>query len=39
MFQTKNCTEYNTHFMFKNRAFYEIIWKNMEGPGRPQTTI
>jgi len=35
----------NTHFMFNNfffffyHAFYEILWKNIVDPGRPQTTI
>ena len=38
----KSCREtQNTHFMFsnlsfKNRAVYEIMWKNMVHPGRPQ---
>jgi len=33
----------NTHFKcniyFLNLAFYEIMWKNIAEPGRPQTTI
>jgi hypothetical protein len=33
----------NTHFVinnvFKNRAVYEIIWKNIVQPGRPQKKI
>jgi hypothetical protein len=33
----------NTYFMFNNfflnSAIYEITWKNMVQPGRPQTTI
>jgi hypothetical protein len=34
----------NTHFMFKNVfstivPFYEIMWKNIVEPGRPQMTI
>jgi len=32
----------NTHFMFNNflnRAVYEITWKNILEPIRPQTTI
>jgi len=39
----KSCTEdQNKHFMpnnvfsSENRAVYEIMWKNMEGPERPQ---
>jgi len=40
----KSCKEsQNTHFMFKNfffnLAIYEIMWKNMVQPGRPQMTI
>jgi len=37
----KSCREnQNTHFTFsKFRAIYEIIWKSMVEPGRPQTTI
>jgi len=26
-------------FFFENRAFYEITWKNIVEPGRPQVTI
>jgi hypothetical protein len=26
-------------FFFENRAFYQIMWKNYLGPGRPQITI
>jgi hypothetical protein len=40
----KSCTEnQNTHFIFsnffslENRAVYEIIWKNMVEPRKPQT--
>jgi hypothetical protein len=34
----------NTHFVFnnvfsENRAVYEIMWKNMVQPDRPQMTI
>jgi len=34
----------NTHFMFNNfsskyRVVYEIMWKNMVQPDKPQTTI
>ena len=42
----KRCIEnQNTHFMFnnlstqKNRAVYEIMWKNIVEPDRPQMTI
>ena len=40
----KNCREnQNTHFMFnniflENRTVYEIMWKNIVEPGRPQMT-
>jgi hypothetical protein len=40
-----SCREnHNPHFMFnnsfsENRAFYEIMWKNMVEPDRPQITI
>jgi len=26
-------------FSFENRAFYEIMWKNILEPGRPQMTV
>jgi len=33
----------NTHFLFNdffaNRAVYEVMWKNIVEPGRPQMTI
>ena len=29
----------NNFFFFENRAVYEIMWKNIVKPGRPQTTI
>jgi len=35
----------NTHFMFnnfvssENRTVYEVMWKKIMGPDRPQTTI
>jgi hypothetical protein len=34
----------NTHFgfsnvIFENHAVYEIMWKNIVEPGRPQVTI
>jgi hypothetical protein len=41
----KSCTEkQNTHFMFsnffpENCAIYEIMWKHMVEPDRPQMTI
>ena len=44
-FSDKRCKENrNTHFVFSsvfflNRAVYEIIWKNMVQPGRPQMTM
>jgi hypothetical protein len=45
-FSGKNRREnQNTHFMFntfsfssENRALYEIMWKNMVEPDRPQMT-
>jgi hypothetical protein len=40
MFQGKILDKIKTHFMFKlfflNRAVYEIMWKNIVGPDRPQ---
>ena len=45
-FRDKNCGENeNTHFMFnnffdlENRSVYEIRWKNIAEPGRPQMAI
>ena len=47
MFQTKFFGEnQNAHFilnnfyffLFENRAFYEIMWKNILEPGRPHVT-
>ena len=41
----KSCREnQNTHFIFNNFFFlnhtvYEIMWKNVAEPGRPQTTM
>jgi hypothetical protein len=32
-------TFYLQYFFFENRAFYDIIWKNIVEPGRPQKTI
>jgi hypothetical protein len=41
MLQTKVVNKIITHFMFSNfffyHAIYEIIWKNILEPGRPQT--
>ena len=28
-----------SNFFFENRAIYEIMWKNIVEPGRPQMTI
>jgi hypothetical protein len=45
MFQTKNGKEcQNTNFIFsnflkKNLAIYELMWKNIVEPDRPQITI
>ena len=46
MFQKKCCRQYqNTHFMFsnffspENRAIYNVMRKNMEGPDRSELTI
>ena len=43
MFEDKICREnQNTDFMFsisENSAVYELMWKNMVGPDRPQMTI
>ena len=44
MFQTKVVEEIKTHFIFsklfpKNRAVYEIMWKNIVQRGWPQMTI
>ena len=30
---------FNNFFFFENRAIYEIMWKNIAEPGRPQTKI
>jgi len=44
-FSDKCCGEnQNIHFMFdnffsENHAIYEIMWKNMVEPDRPQMTI
>jgi len=45
MFQTKDVEKkIKTRFLCsitfsENRAFYEIMWKNIVQPDRPQTTI
>ena len=47
MFQTKNVEKIKIYFMFnyflppppESRAVYEIMWKNILGPDRPQMTI
>jgi hypothetical protein len=45
MFQTKVVEKIKTHilcsvtFFPKNRAVYEIMWKNTVQPDRPQMTI
>jgi len=43
MFQTKFVDKIKSHFMFNNflperRAVYEIMWKSIAEPGRPQVT-
>jgi hypothetical protein len=45
MFQAKGVEKIKTHFVFnkfsfsKNRAVYEIMWKNIVKSDRPQATI
>jgi hypothetical protein len=45
MFQTKVIEKIKTHYMFsnffspENPAFYEIVWKNIAEPDRPQMAI
>jgi hypothetical protein len=45
MFQTKVVEKIKTHILcsltlfFENRAVYQIMWKNMLEPDRPQMTI
>jgi hypothetical protein len=45
MFHTKVVEKIKTHILFstvffsENRAVYEIMWKNMVEPDRPQMTI
>jgi len=44
MFQTNFVEKMKTHisgsitFFFESRVFYEIMWKNIVEPGRPQMT-
>ena len=37
--QTDRKKEKKNFFPSENRSAYEIMWKNMEQPDRPQTTI
>ena len=45
MFQRKVAEKIKTHFMCnnffspENRTVYEIMWKNMVEPGRPQMSV
>jgi hypothetical protein len=44
MFQTKVVEKIKTHFLFsnffpENLAVYEITWKNIVEPDRPQMTV
>jgi hypothetical protein len=45
MFQKKTCTENQTTYFklsnlfFENNAVYEVTWKNIVDPDRPQITI
>jgi hypothetical protein len=44
MFRTKVVEKIKTHFVFNNppteyRAVYEIMWKNMVEPDKPQMTM
>jgi hypothetical protein len=44
MLQAEFLEKIKTHILFsiifsENLAFYEIMWKNMVEPGRPQMTI
>jgi hypothetical protein len=45
-FSDKSCREnqsinfmFNNFLFFENRAVYEIMWKNIVGPDKPQMTI
>jgi hypothetical protein len=43
IFQTKFVEKIKTHFVFNffflNRAYYEIIWKNIVQPDRPHMRV
>ena len=45
IFQSRAVNKMKTHvlcrltFIFENRAVYEIMWKNMVQPDKPQMTI
>jgi hypothetical protein len=42
MFQTKDVEKFKTHILRSNnffRAIYDLVWKNMVRPTRPQMTI
>jgi len=44
MFQTKAVEKIKTHVLFsvnvvENRAVYEIMWRNIVEPDRPQMTV
>jgi len=44
MFETNVVQKIETYILssitfFKNHTFYEIMWKNMTQPNRPQTTM
>jgi hypothetical protein len=39
MFDTKVVGKIEIHVFPENHAFYEIMWKNMLEPDRPQMTI
>jgi len=44
MFQINVAEKIKTHILcsimfFENRAFYEMMWKNIVQPGRPQTKM
>jgi len=45
-FSDENCAEnqnthviFNNFFFLENHAVYEVMWKNIVGPDRPQITI
>jgi hypothetical protein len=39
VYRKPNPTYYAQNLLPENRAVYEIMWKNMEQPGRPQVSI